>query len=291
MNKSLKRATLLGIYGNLLLFILKIVVGLLYRSIAVISDAVNSLTDIVSSIIVYISVKVSSKSADKGHPFGHYRAEPIAGLIVAILIGIVGFEIINISFSRLFEGSRLIISPVPIIVMVITVVLKLGMYLYTSSVGKKMKSTAILASAVDHRNDILVSGAALIGIGGSMIGYPFLDSFAALIIGLWIIKAGYDVGVKNIKYLIGEAPSEELMKLIRKKAVLVNGVKSVHDIRAHYVGVVVQVEVHIVVDKKITIDKAHAIGKKVSNSVERMEDIDKAFVHIDSRPKKWASSI
>src|SRR3989338_9240494 len=161
MRSEAKKATLLGIFGNILLFILKVIVGFLYNSIAVISDAFNSLTDIVASVIVYISVKVASKRADKGHPFGHHRAEPIAGLIVAIFTGILGFEVIKISFARLLTGEKTIISLMPIFVLLFTLVLKGFMYFYARNIGRKLNSIAILASAADHRNDVLISSAAL----------------------------------------------------------------------------------------------------------------------------------
>ena len=108
MKPEAKRATVFGIIGNVVLFVMKIIVGIIYNSIAVISDAINSFTDIIASVIVFISVKVGGKKADKRHPFGHHRAEPIAGLIVAILMGILGFEIITFAFERLIKGDGVI---------------------------------------------------------------------------------------------------------------------------------------------------------------------------------------
>ena len=281
MKKIAKRATLLGIFGNIFLFVIKIIVGFAFNSLALISDALNSFTDIIASFVVYISVKVGAKRADKKHPFGHQRAEPIAGLIVAILMGILGFEVINAAVSRLMSGEELIKGFLPVIVLVITMALKSGMYVYTVGVGRKLNSPAILASAVDHRNDILIGFSALVGVAGANLGYGFLDSGVAIIIGFWIIKAGYDIGVKNVKFLVGEAPDKELMGKIKKEAFSVKGVKGVHDTRAHYVGVMVQVEVHVSVDKKISIEKAHGIGKEVEKKVEGLAEIDEVFVHID----------
>ncbi len=281
MKIEAKRATWLGIIGNIILFILKIVVGIVYNSIAVISDAINSFTDIIASVIVFISVKVSSKRADKGHPFGHHRAEPIAGLIVAIFVGIVGFEVINAAFHRLMGGDGIIRGIPPLIVMGFTLVLKLFMYLYFKRVGKKVKSTAILASAADHRNDVLISVAALIGVGGAYFGYTFLDPLVALVIGVWIIYAGYEIGRTNVKFLMGEAPSEELMIQIKEIALETKGVKGLNDVRAHYVGVLLHVEVHIEIDKNLRISKGHSISKMVQNRIEKLEDIDRVFVHID----------
>lgn len=281
MKDSAKRATLLGIFGNISLFILKSFVGIIYNSMAVISDAINSFTDIVASVIVYISVKVSAKGADKGHPFGHHRAEPIAGLVVAIFTGIVGFEVIKAAFERLIRGGLIIKGIAPMVVMAFTLVLKLGMYTYTSRIGRKLNSTAILASSVDHRNDVFISSTALIGVAGAYFGYPILDPLVALFIGVWIIYAGYKIGIENVKFLMGEAPSEELMGRIKKIALGVDGVKGINDVRAHYVGVLLQVEVHIEINRKLTIYRAHTIGKKVQNKLEKLGIVNRAFVHID----------
>ena len=281
MKKIAKRATLLGIFGNIFLFVIKSIVGFAFNSLALISDALNSLTDIIASVVVYISVKVGSKRADRKHPFGHQRAEPIAGLIVAILMGILGFEVINAAVSRLISGEELMKGYLPVVVLAVTMALKSGMYLYVVRVGRKLKSTAILASAVDHRNDVLISFSALVGVSGANLGYGFLDPFVASIIGIWIIKSGYDIGVKNLKFLIGEAPDKALLGKIKKEAFSVEGVKGVHDARAHYVGVLLQVEVHISVDRKISIENAHAIGKEVKKKLVMLEDVEEAIVHID----------
>ncbi|MBU0629281.1 MAG: cation diffusion facilitator family transporter [Nanoarchaeota archaeon] len=281
MKSSVKKATFLGIIGNIILFILKITVGLIYNSIAVISDSINSFTDIIASVIVFISVKMSSKKADHDHPFGHYRAEPIAGLIVAIFTGIVGFEVIKAAFSRLMQGEVIIKGIAPMLVMGFTLVLKSFMYFYVRNVGKKNNSTALIASATDHRNDVLISSAALIGVGGAYFGYVILDPIVALVIGAWIIYAGYRIGIVNVKYLIGEAPSRELMQKIKQIAKSVKFVKGINDVRAHYVGVLLQVEVHIEVDKKLRIDKAHEIGKEVQDKIEALEEVDRVFVHFD----------
>lgn len=281
MKESVKNATILSIFGNMFLFILKIIVGVMYNSIAVISDAINSFTDIIASVIVFISVKVSGKRADKKHPFGHHRAEPIAGLIVAIFMGILGFEIIKVSIDRLIIGEEIIKGIIPIVVMGLTLILKLFMYLYTKKVSKKVNSPALIAMAVDHRNDVLICVGVIIGLGGAYFGYGFLDPLAAIIVGLWIIYSGFKVGKDNIKFLIGAAPSEEIMEKVKKIALGVREVKGINDVRAHYVGVLVQVEVHIEVNRKTTVYRAHTIGKEVQTLLEELEDIDRAFVHID----------
>ncbi len=165
-----KFATWMGIAGNVVLFAAKIVVGFGFNSIAIISDSFNSLTDIVASTIVLISVRSSYRAPDAGHPFGHARAQPIAGMVVAILTGIVGFEIIAQSVGRLFSGEEMRPGALPLILLAGVMVIKLGMYVVARSIARRANSTALRASAADHRNDVLVSAAVI--IGASLIGGP-----------------------------------------------------------------------------------------------------------------------
>lgn len=281
LSRAEKAATWLGIVGNFLLFGGKFAVGLAFDSIAIISDSLNSFTDIVASLIVFVSIKSSYKAADSDHPYGHMRAQPIAGLIVAIFTGIVGFQVITQSVSRLFSGARMEPGVLPIILVAAVMVIKLGMHLYVRGVARRTRSTALAASATDHRNDVLISAAVLIGVVVSNLGYPVFDPTVAILIGLWIIKAGFDIGRDNIKYLMGEAPSEDLMARVRERARGVPGVRALNDVYAHYVGTTVQIEVHINVDKRLNVEEAHAIGKQVQYSLEAMDEVSRAFIHID----------
>lgn len=281
MKKIAQKATFLLVLGNTLLFILKIIVGLMSNSIAIISDAINSFTDIIASVVVLVCVKLGSKRADKEHPFGHHRVEPIAGVVVAIFISIVGFEVINVSVKRMLAGEQVFFSFVAVAVLLFTMALKGFMAFYLKKVGKKINSPAISASFVDCRNDVFLSGAALLGIVGYHFGYKFLDPLAGIIIGLWIIFSGYQVGMSNIDFLIGRSPNKKSINQIKSVTLKVKGVKSLHDIKAHYVGNYVHVELHIEVDKRLSMIKAHNIGKKVQIKVGGLPWINKAFIHID----------
>jgi cation diffusion facilitator family transporter len=276
-----KIAMWLGIVGNSLLFGGKIVIGFMFNSIAIISDSFNSLTDIVASTIVLISVRSSHKAPDADHPFGHKRAQPLAGLVVAILTGIVGFQIIAQSVTRLFSGEQLEKGLVPIALVVAVMVIKLGLHLYVRAAAARAHSPALMASATDHRNDVLVSSAVLVGVVMSNVGLPLFDPIAAMLVGLWIIRAGFSIGRANIKYLMGEAPPPELLTLIMEKAQAIEGVIGLNDVFAHYVGTAIEVELHIDVDRRISIEEAHGIGEKVQRTIEDMEEISRAFIHID----------
>ncbi len=195
--------------------------------------------------------------------------------------GIVGFTIITQSVGRLFSGEQIEKGLIPIVLLLVVMVIKLGMYIYVRVVAVRARSTALMASAMDHRNDVLISAAVLVGVVVSNLGYPIFDPIVAIVVGLWIIWAGFNIGRANIKYLMGEAPPEELVERIRTKAKDVQGVLGLNDVFAHYVGTAVEIEVHINVDSRITIEEAHGIGKKVQWAIEDMEEISRAFIHID----------
>jgi cation diffusion facilitator family transporter len=276
-----KFATWMGIAGNVVLFAAKILVGYSFNSIAIISDSFNSLTDIVASTIVLISIRSSYRAPDAGHPFGHARAQPLAGLAVAILTGIVGFEIMAQSVGRVFSGEEMRPGILPLVLLGAVMVVKLGMFIVARTTAERANSIALRASAVDHRNDVVVSAAVIIGVGAANLGYHIFDPLAAIAVGGWIIWAGFRIGRDNMKYLMGAAPPPELVQRIMDIAHSTDGVLGLNEVSAHYVGTSVEIEVHIDVDRRITIDAAHAIGKKVQGAIEDIDEISRAFIHLD----------
>lgn len=281
MKNKGRQATIILIICNTFLFAIKISAGIMSNSLAIISDAVNSLTDIISSIIIFFAVMTSSKQADEGHPFGHHRAEPIAGLIVAIFAGILGFEILHTSVFKLMETHEHKIGIPAIITLLVSIGMKLLMSTHFKKISRKINSPALLASSIDSRNDVYISSTALIGVICGLYGYAQMDDIAATLISFWIIYSGYKIGVQNIDYLMGRQPEAYIMEEIKKKAHAVAGVIGIHDVRAHYVGNYIHVEIHISLDQGSTLTKAHDIGKDVQRAVEALESIHKAFVHID----------
>jgi len=281
MNPTAFRATLINIIGNTLLLVLKLWAGLLSGSIALLSDAINSLSDIVSSIATFICVRISGQEADEGHPFGHSRAEPVAGMIIAVLAGILGFEILKESIKRFIYPVTPEVGFFALSVPVVTIILKLFMSLYFSRTGKEINSPALKATALDSLMDIFVAGAALVGLAGARLGFPILDPLAGFIISLWIMYTGYKIGMENIDYLMGRAPEPALMKDIERETLAVEGVLAYNTVRAHYVGNFIHVEIHIDVDKTLSTATSHEIGKSVEDRVESLPSIEKTFVHID----------
>ncbi len=283
MEHSGRRATLVGIAANACLCIVKALAAAMTGSLAIASDAINSFSDTVYSIALFVAVRVSGKKADSDHPFGHHRAEPVAGLFIAIMAGILGFEVIKTGIAGLMDGTIVEMTIVGVAALIFSMSLKTGMWLYFGKVARLVNSPAIKASSIDSRNDVLVSFTALIGLSGSMIGLPKLDCYAAVFIGFFILRSAYKIGMENIDYLMGKKPDDKVMAEIIKSANSVKGVRGVHDILAHYVGSYVHVQVHIDVDGDLKVKEAHDIGDRVAAAVEKVPSVDKAFIHLDAK--------
>jgi cation diffusion facilitator family transporter len=276
-----KKATILNLIVNIFLFLLKLVAGILSKSIAIISDAINSFTDIITSIIIWYSVKLSRKKADNDHPYGHHRAQPIAGLIVAVIALILGFEVIKSSIERFFFDGIIVINYYSYIALIIAVLTKFLLAAYLIAIGKKERSPALKAAGIDSRNDVLSSLVALIGIIGYSFGLNYLDAIAGILIGLIIIKFSIDIAKENIPYLMGESPDKVYYNKIQKKIMKIKNIKKIHDLKIHYVGNYFHIEVHIEVDGNISTKKSHEISNEVQKKLESLTEVDKVFVHID----------
>lgn len=274
-------ASIFGLIANFFLFLIKILVGISIGSIALVSDAFNSLMDIVASTATIYSVHVSKRKADKDHQFGHQAAEPITGLLYAILAGVVGFNFIKESVTRLVNPTVQNIDWLPFTVIVITIVLKTIMFLHFRRVGREERSPVILASSIDSINDVIASSFALAAVGISYLGYPIFDGIGGILISFIIIKGGYEIARDNIKYLMGHAADETLIADIVQRALKIEHVEGINDIRSHYVGNLVHVEIHIEVNKNLDTKTSHDIGKAVQREIESIKEVNKVFVHID----------
>jgi len=275
------RASNLAIFFNSFLFIIKVIVGLLYNSISLISDALNSFTDIITSLIIKISIKVSYKEPDKDHQFGHTRAQPIGGLIAAILISIVGYEVIVNSINRIIESNYATPGFFPLIIVIIVFIVKTYLYIYTKKSVEKSKSVALKAAMIDHRNDLLISFGVFIGLIFVNMGIGIFDPIMAIIIGIYIIFVGFQTGKENIDYLMGKAPNEKLFNKVESISESVEGVLGLNDVKGHMLGTKADMEVHIYVDKNLNVKTAHDIGEEVRKKLEKLPEIHKATIHID----------
>lgn len=276
-----RRATYIVISANAFLLLLKGLATSVSESLAILTETVNSLTDVFASIAVLICVHLATKSADDTHPFGHARAEPLAGLVVAIFTGIMGWEVLHSPLNRLLEPQEHIhIGPYALPVLVVTVLVKTAMAWYLIRTARLVNSPALKASSLDCRNDVLVATLALIGVVLGQV-HPMVDAGAALVISFYILYNAYEIGRENIDYLMGTVPDDALMEEIKEKAIAVSLVHGLHDIKAHYVGNFVHVELDVILDGDLTTHESHAVAESVRAKLEAIPAIDRAFVHVE----------
>ncbi|MCK4714803.1 MAG: cation transporter, partial [Candidatus Aenigmarchaeota archaeon] len=260
----------------------KLLAGILGNSIAVVADAIHSLSDILTSIVVWIGLKFGKKPPDRYHPYGHGDLEPIAGLIVAIVLAIVGFELLRHAVSTAVLGTYTIPGTIAIIAALVSIFAKYWMFGFTNRIAKRINSPALLADSCHQKSDFLSSCVVLAGVGGAMLGFPILDPLAGFLIAFWIIKIGYDVARKNISNLMGTIPSEDVLNKIKKAVRSVKGVKGFHDVRMHYTGPHAVVSLHIKVDKSLKISEAHVIAHRVENRIKsRAREATTVLVHTE----------
>lgn len=281
MAKQLRKAAWISLLSNIILFFIKSAIGLITNSIAVISDAINSLTDIVASAAIMYGVKVSLKKADEEHQFGHHAAQPIAVFIIALFSAIVSIELIKSSIGRISVPTKVNISTPIYICIIITIIIKIILMRYQRRIGKAYKSPGLKASAVDSLNDILSTSISLISLIGVQLGFRYIDGIAGIIIAAIIMKSVYNIAKENIDYLMGRSADEELILEIANVALRIEGVSGINELKSHYIGNKFNVEIHIDVDKNFSTERSHEIGVKVQNQISKLADINKVFVHID----------
>ena len=259
----------LGIICNLLLFAVKIIIGLLMNSIAIISDAINNLSDMCSSVITIASSKISNMHADKEHPFGHGRIEYIASLVVSFIIIMVGVELLKTSVQKIVKPEIIQFSFPLFIILVLSVLVKVWMYFYNTYIGKKINSSVMMATATDSLNDCIATTAVIISVAlGTITDFP-VDGTMGVIVSLLIIYTGLKVAKEIVDVLIGQPASKELIKEITDLVISKEGIVGVHDFMAHDYGPgAIVASLHAEVPDDVNIVKIHetidAVEKEVN---------------------------
>lgn len=266
-----------GVLLSAALCAVKIWAGTISGSTAVLSDALNAFLDVLAYSAILVSVRIQDRGADSNHPFGHRRAEPLGGLLIAVFASVLGAIIIRDAILDLFDPGSVRISPLSVWLLLIGLAIKSAMAVSYLTGHKRGPSPAMKAAYVDSRNDVFASLVALFGFfyGGRW------DDAAALAIGAWIVYSGVRIGLENVGYLMGESPGDELLDLVRRRAQDVPGVLGLNDLRAHFVGDRIHLELHIEVDKLTPLQRAHDIGVQVKRDLEALALVQDAFIHID----------
>lgn len=230
---------IVGIVCNLLLCVFKITVGSLTGSISIVADGFNNLSDMGSSVITILGFKLSNKPADKDHPFGHGRIEYMSAFIVAILILLVGFELMKSSVNALIDGTKMpTYTLVSIIVLAVSVVFKLWLFLFNRKLGKKIESETLLATAQDSLNDSIATAVILLSVGVSkLVALPFnLDAVMGIAVALFILFAGINAAKETLNRILGEPPSAELITDIERAILSHDDFVGIHDLMVHNYG-------------------------------------------------------
>lgn len=225
-----------GIFCNLLLCAGKLIVGTLFGSISITADAVNNLSDASSSIITLVGFRLSAKPADDEHPYGHARIEYLAGLAVSVLILVIGVELARTSLEKIIAPTEVVFSPVTVAVLLGSIAVKLWMALFNRTIGKRIDSSTLVATAMDSRNDVISTAAVLAASIISAATGLKLDGWMGFAVALFILWSGVGILKDTLNPLLGEAPSEELTAYIAKKVMSYDGVLGTHDLMVHDYG-------------------------------------------------------
>jgi cation diffusion facilitator family transporter len=279
---TVRRVGLLVLGVNAALALAKGAVWWSTGSLAVGSEALNSTADAAYSVVVVAGLYLTTRPADFEHPHGHERIEPFVSLFVAMGMFAGGGAVLYGAAQSLLSGD---VAPptglAPVAVLALAAAVKYALYHFTLRIGREHDSPAVVATAVDNRNDVLTAGAAMLGVAGAELGYPALDPLAAAVVGVGICYSGVGVVRDNVDYLVGAAPPEDLRDEIVARALARDHVRGVHDVVAHYVGPEVDVSLHVEVAGEHTLREAHDIESDVILAIEAIPAVDDAFVHVD----------
>ncbi len=269
-----------SIIVNGVLTIVKLVFGLAINSLALIADGVHTLSDVVTSGVVLLGFQIAGKPADKEHPFGHGRAEYIATLIIAIMLGVVGFEFIRSAVGRLVEPMPVNANWIVLLVVFITLLMKLWLGQFSMVLGLHIGSSTLKADAWHHRSDAISSVLVLLALAGSSLGYPALDGVGGILVGGYLIWTGFVIARDVVDPLLGGPPSPGLIKQVRELCCKPENVVGVHDITVHDYGHHRFLTLHVEVSDRLTAQESHEVAEQIQDLL-RQELGAYAIVHID----------
>lgn len=281
------KVSVISIILNCLLTLIKFISGVISKSSAMISDSVHSLSDVLSTFVVIIGVKISNKKADSDHPYGHERIECVSAIILSGMLFIVGALIGINGIKNVTNSSNLVMPGVlALIASIISIISKEAMYQYTIRVSKKINSAALKADAWHHRSDALSSIGSFIGILGSRLGFKVFDPLASVIISLCIIKVSIDIFKDAIDKMIDKSCDKEVIDKVISVIENNESVKNIDDIKTRQFGNKAYVDVEISVDENLLLKDAHRIAEEIHDSVENEINIVKhCMVHVNPYEK------
>lgn len=283
--KIANKVSFLTILANTGLSLLKLLAGILAHSSAMISDAIHSASDVFSTVVVIIGIRLASKEPDREHPYGHERLECVAAIVLAIVLLITGLGIGADALGKIMKGNydNLQTPGVPaLIAAILSIAVKEGMYWYTRFYAIKIDSSALMADAWHHRSDAFSSIGALIGIAGARLGYPIMDSVASLVIFLFIVKAAYDIFKDAMDKMVDHSCDEETEKAIYACVMKNEKVLGIDLLQTRIFGNKIYVDVEIAADGSYTLREAHTIAEAVHEDIEKnFPKVKHIMIHVN----------
>ena len=272
---------IVGILSNLLLFLIKLSVGLITSSIAIMADAFNNLSDAGSSIITIVGFKLSDKPADAEHPFGHGRMEYISALIVSFMVMLVGFEFVKSSVERIFNPIKIEFETIPFVLLLISILIKLWLSHFNKFIGNKIDSSALKAASTDALGDVFTSSSVAISfLVSKFTSFP-IDGYLGTLVALFILYSGFSLTKETLNPLLGEAPDPELVQKIKDMVLSYDKITGVHDLIIHNYGPCrCMASIHAEVPSNISIMEIHEIIDKAEREISEKLKIY-LVIHMD----------
>lgn len=284
-NKIAMHVSAVSIAVNLALSLLKLLAGIIAKSGAMVSDAVHSASDVFSTFVVIIGIRISAKQSDKDHPYGHERMECVASIVLAVVLAITGIGIGITGVQKIIDGNYgdlEVPGILALIAAIVSIVVKEWMYWYTRAAAKKINSGALMADAWHHRSDALSSVGAFIGIFGARMGFPIADAIASVVICIFIEKAALDIFRDAVDKMVDKACPEEIVNEMKALIEKQEGVCRIDDIKTRLFGPKIYVDVEIAVDGEKTLNEAHIIAENVHDKIESsFENVKHCMVHVN----------
>lgn len=285
-NKQAITASIIGIVGNIFLLIIKAIIGVMTNSQAMISDALNSAGDIISSFMSYIGSKISSKKADHDHNLGHGKAEYIFSLLISIIMIVFSFEVLINSIKSLFIEYDYIFSWYLVIVCIITIITKMTLFIYTKTIAKKYKNLLIDANSKDHRNDCILTSMNLIASIFGMYGITYIDGIVGSIVSIWILVVGINLFKEAYDVLMDKGLSEEKQQKIIDIVNKYPEIKKINHFNSTPIGYQYQVSLTIFVDGNLSTFQSHDIANKLEKEISTLEEVYLTIIHVNPYGKE-----
>ncbi len=276
------RISIVSIIWNVLLSIVKIFVGLVANSTAMVADGLHSVSDVFTTGLAYAGVKFAEKEADDEHPYGHEKIEPVMGKLLATVLFLTGVFIAYEAIQKIQAGHLVVPGQLAIGAALLSIVVKEVLFRYTIKGAEAIGSSALRADAWHHRSDALSSVGSLVGIVGARMGYPLLDPIASVAISMLIIKVAFDIYMSSVRALIDTAASQSVIEKIERITHEVPGVVRIDALRTRQHADRLYVDMEIAVDAELSLKNAHAIAEEVHDRLETgMDRVKHVMVHVN----------